>query len=149
MSSSSSATETVAGLLDESFRVLADELPEAHARMAAALGGRAVRLRVDDEDFTVRFDGGVARVDAAPGPADIEIGTTKAVIDDVLEARRTLADAVLADAVTAVAPLPVLVEAHRGLLAYVHGAVRSPSFPRLLERFRALCAASAGGEGSR
>jgi hypothetical protein len=62
------------------------------------------------------------------------------VILDVLDARRLLAEAVLADEVLVVGALEHLVEAHAGLTAYLHGAVRSRSFAGLLRRFRELSA---------
>ncbi|WP_437899293.1 sterol-binding-like protein [Sorangium sp. So ce124] len=134
----------MAALLDESLATLARELPEAHARMCARLAGRTVRIEVDGEIFAAVFEGAAARVrrlgaedDAG---ADASITASRRAIRDVLEARRSLADAVLADEVEAVAPIDSLVEVLSGLSTYVHGAVRCPSFPRLLERFQALLA---------
>lgn len=153
-SSSSSATEpTVEGLLAESFAVLAAELPPAWERFCAFLDGYAVEIRVDGESFTVRFAAdtatiaGVARIAgttlAAPAiPAapetDALLATTRRTIEDVLDARLSLREAVMGDALHVVAPLAMMGRLHAGILAYVHGGVRCPSFPALLKRFRAL-----------
>ena len=153
MFSSSSATnsDSVAGLLAESFSMLSREVPESFARMCARLEGKAVWIEVDEERFVVEVRGGSALVraqgpgaegEAAGGAASI--ATSKRAICDVIDARTSLADAVIADEVRAVAPLARLVDVLGGLSMYVHGAVRCPSFPRLLERFRALSAAAAG-----
>lgn len=151
MSSSSSATnsDSVAGLLAESFSMLSREVPEAFVRMCARLEGKAVWIEVDEERFVVEVRGGAALVRAPGGEGgeaggDASIATSKRAICDVIDARTSLADAVIADEVRAVAPLARLVEVLGGLSMYVHGAVRCPSFPRLLERFRALSAAAAG-----
>jgi hypothetical protein len=143
VSSSSSVTSgPVARLLGESFAVLAAELPAAHARMCALLAGRAVAIDVDGERFVAAFEGGQARVASLPAGEDpaagVRVATGRAAILAVIEARRSLADAVLADEVRVVGDLDRLVEAHHALVTYVHGAVRCPSFPSLLQRFRTL-----------
>ena len=141
-SSSSSATEpTVEGLLAESFVVLAAELPPAWARFCAALDGRTVEIRVDGERFTVGFAAATATIAggaAASSPVDALLETTRRTIEDVLDARLSLRDAVMGDALRVVAPLAMMSRLHTGILAYVHGGVRCPSFPALLKRFRAL-----------
>lgn len=136
---------SVAGLLAESFAMLRDELPAAYERMCSRLSERAMEIRVDDERFLVQIGAGGARVRALGAEEDARkdasITTSTRAIQDVIEARRSLVEAVLTDEVQAVAPLDSLVEVLSGLTVYVHGAVRCPSFPRLLERFRALSAA--------
>lgn len=141
MSSSSSAPRgpgPIAALLAESFEALAAELPAAHARMCARLAGKVVELCIDDERFAAIFSEGRARVlaaDDAPA-ADVRVVTSRRAILAVLDARRSLTDAVLADEVAVVGALEHLVEAYAGLTAYLHGAVRSRSFAGLLRRFR-------------
>lgn len=141
-SSSSSATEpTVEGLLVESFIVLASELPPAWERFCACLDGCAVEIRVDGERFTVRFAADTATIAgsaAASSPVDALLETTRRTIEDVLDARLSLREAVMRDALHVVAPLAMMSRLHAGILAYVHGGVRCPSFPALLKRFRAL-----------
>jgi hypothetical protein len=135
-------TSPVAGLLGESFAVLAAELPAAHARMCARLAGRRVDLRVDGERFVAAFDGGQASVRACAADeepaADVRVVTGRGAILAVIDAERSLAEAVIAGEVHVVGDLDRLVEAHLALVAYVHGAVRCPSFPALLGRFRAM-----------
>jgi hypothetical protein len=125
--------------------MLAREVPEAFARMCARLEGKAVWIEVDEERFVVEVRGGSALVRGGEAAdRDASIATSKRAICDIIDARTSLADAVLADEVQAVAPLPRLVEVLGGLSVYIHGAVRCRSFPSLLERFRALSAATAG-----
>ena len=130
---------SVQGLLAESFRVLAAELPAAWERFCAALDGLAVEIAVDGERFTVRFVFRAATITTETSrPAEARIETTKATILDVLDARLSLHDAVMREALQLIAPLALLGPLHQGILAYVHGGVRCPSFPSLLRRFRAL-----------
>jgi hypothetical protein len=154
-SSSSSATEpaetTVAGLLAESFRVLTAELPPAWENFCAALDGCAVAIHVDAESFTVSFVGRIAHISgnsAGIALPDARIFTTRRTIEDVLDARLSLREAVLNDALQVIAPLPVIDRLHTGILSYVHGGVRCPSFPSLLKRFRVLPAPSESRLGS-
>jgi hypothetical protein len=133
----------VASLLAESFAVLAAELPAAYERMSAKLAGQSVSLNVDGERFVVAFAEGKAQVrvvgEGEKGEelsAPVRITTSRRAILEVIDAERSLAEAVLADEVDVMGDLERLVEAREGLLAYVHGAVRCPSFPALLKRFR-------------
>ena len=145
MSSSSSAAETGPGalgpvgeLLAESFAVLKRELPEIHMRIRNHLAGLSVRVEVDDECFALDFSSDAVNVAAGPGAVDARVATTSAGIDALLDGDLAVADAVLEDRLRVVAPLEVLVRLQEGLRLYIHGAVRSVSFPEFLQRFRAL-----------
>lgn len=143
----------VAALLVESFEALAAELPAAHARMCARLAGRVVELRIDDERLVVAFAEGCAHVRAGgeTPAADVRVVTSRQAILDVLDARRSLSDAVFADEIEVVGTLEHLVEAHAGLTTYLHGAVRTRSFAGLLRRFREMgapCSTPSEGEPS-
>ncbi len=145
MSSSSSAAEIrpgalgpVGALLAESFAALEREAPEAHLRIRNHLVGLSVRVEVDDERFALGFSSTAVNVAAEPGSVDAVVATTSAGIDALLDGELAVANAVLEDRLRVVAPLEVLVRLQEGLRLYVHGAVRSVSFPALLERFRAL-----------
>jgi hypothetical protein len=129
---------SVQGLLAESFAVLAAETPPAWRRFVASLDGRVVELHVDDERFAVVFARGDAVIEAAGRVADARIATSRQTILDVLDARLSLRDAVLGDRLEVIAPMSMMEPLHEGILAYVHGGVRSPSFPSLLMRFRGL-----------
>jgi hypothetical protein len=124
--------------------MLAEEQPGLYARLCAELKGQEVELHVDAELFWVGFGPGEARLREAGGIADVRISMDRWTVQDQLEARRTLAQAVLDGSVEMVGPLGVLAACHAGFVTYVHGAVRCPSFPSLLERFHALCR---GGPG--
>jgi hypothetical protein len=131
-------TSPVAGLLAESFGVLAEGLPPAYAAFCGALFGLTVELRVDGEAMAVRVGPEGARVVPAGVPADARIETSRRAILDVIDARASLNEAVRDGRVHVVGPLPVVVRLHDGILLYVHGGVRLPAFTTLLRRFRAI-----------
>lgn len=135
-------SDSVETLLAASLAVLAAERPAAHARLCARLEGRSVSIHVGEERLLVTFAAGAGAVRATAAgedpPADVRIVTRRRAILEVLDARRSLAEAVLADEVEVVGELPRLEEALEGLVTYVHGGVRCPSFPALVDRFRKL-----------
>jgi hypothetical protein len=128
----------VGELLAESFAALAREAPEAHLRIRRHLAGLSVRMEVDDERFSLAFSSNAVDVAAGPGSVDAHVATTSAAIDALLDGELAVANAVLEDRLRVVAPLDVLVRLQEGLRLYIHGAVRSVSFPEFLQRFRAL-----------
>ncbi len=62
--------------------------------------------------------------------------TTRAVILDLVDARAGLVEAILDDRLGLRGALPELARFHDGLMLYLHGAMRAPSFPGLLRRYR-------------
>ena len=146
---SSSGTEGPVGrLLAESFLALAREQPALHARMCGQLQDRVVETWVDAERFFLCFTPDGARVETAERPADARILAGRRALADVLGARLSLTEAVLTDALEVVGPLASLMALHEGLVTYVHGAVRCPSFPSLLARLRAVCREDAPSHSS-
>lgn len=123
-------------LVADSLAALRDERPADLADLAALLAGRAVALDIDGERFAVAFaEGRAACVDAAEAPL-VRLRMSRQLIADVVRAETTLVDAVLADRLEAVGDVEALALVHDGLMLYLHGAIRAPSFPALWERFR-------------
>lgn len=125
--------------LERSLALLARERPENFRRFCAALRGLRVHIQVDDERFTVVGDGLSARVQAgARGEAVAEFTVRRSALLEVIDGRRTLAEALARGELGVRGPLPRLHELRAALLAYVHGAVRCRAFPALLERYREM-----------
>lgn len=104
--------------------------------LCALLAPREVLLLIDGEPVVLVFEPtGIALLTAARRPA-LELRTGRGTMLDVIDARLTLNEAVRTDALVLQGDVDDLKLAHEGLLTYVCGAVRCPSFPRLLERFR-------------
>lgn len=136
-SSSSWAPEgSFAFFLGRSLDALARELPAIYLTMCATLAPREVSIRVDGELVSVLCGADQARLLAVPEQPAVEVVTSRAAIVDLIDARSTLVESVLADRVRLRGKLDDLVAFHDGLIVYLHGAVRGPSFPDLLRQFR-------------
>lgn len=112
------------------------EVPAAYECMCEALAPREVRLHVDGENVAVAFTDAGAAMLPSPSRPSVELQTTGAAILDLIGARETLASAVLADRLVLRGALGDVLAMHDGVVAYLHGAVRAPSFPALLRRYR-------------
>jgi hypothetical protein len=135
---SSSETEpTTRAFVQTSLATLREEFPEAYYLMCRKLAGLAVALFIDGEEIPIVFEPRSARVvHDPPSPPDVRARTTRRTILDVLDARLSLQGAVDSGALELWGPIEDLEAFHAALLLYVQGAVRSPSFPGLLDRFR-------------
>jgi hypothetical protein len=134
----SSAVESIASLLTISFERLAAEAPRHRDRLSVALAAKRIELRVDGETSWVTSDGSVLDVGERPEDtiATAVITTNSTTILAVLDAERSLAEAVEAGDVLVLAPLAELERLREALLIYIHGGVRSSSFAELIARLR-------------
>lgn len=140
-SSSSSGRDGAFGrFVSRGLGALRAELPWAYARVAAALAGRDVLLAVSGEDvpITARDGAVVAHVVAPQGFSPcVTLRTERAVVARLADGELTIVDAVVSGEVALRGDVDDLVAFHDGLMAFLHGAVRSPAFPALLDEFRA------------
>ena len=120
----------------KSLIALRQECSTAYFLMCGQLAPRRARLVIDGESVTLAFDPSGVHVLPEPIEPTAELVTSRTTILNVLDARLTLAEAVLSDAIVLKGHVDDLTAFHDGLMTYVRGAVRSPSFPRLLDRFR-------------
>jgi hypothetical protein len=127
--------------LDEALYALRAELPWVWRALCAALHARAVDLAVDGELVRVRGDAeglSVTPLRAAGELTEsVSLRTSRAVIVGLVEARDTFVDAVTHDRVTLRGGVDDLLAFHDALVVFLHGAVRCPSFSRLLDEFLA------------
>lgn len=152
-SSSSSAPDAgpdLAGFGDFVARGLATlraELPWCWAATAAALDGRSVLLVVGAEPVRVRARRGeVAVLASAEGFAPcVTLVTDPVTVLRLADAETTVVDATLDGSIALRGDVDDLVAFHDGLVAFLHGAVRSPSFPRLLDLYRRWATTPARG----
>jgi hypothetical protein len=127
---------SLAWFIATSLEALHAECPAAYALLCAQLAPRRARLTVDGETVMLTFEAGAVRVlTRARNPA-VQLVTTRRTILDVIDARLTLQEAVLAEAILLKGRPNDLAAFHEGLIMYVRGAVRCPAFPPLLDRFR-------------
>jgi ubiquinone biosynthesis protein UbiJ len=122
--------------IETSLRTLRREFPAAYDLLCAQLTPLEIHLLIEDESIPLRFRFDQAIILLAPEQPDAELRTTRQTILDVIDARLTLDEAILTDAIRLQGEVEVLQRFHDALITYVSGAVRCPSFPELLTRFR-------------
>jgi hypothetical protein len=122
--------------LAASLELLECECPQAYAAMCGALADRTLRLEVDGEPVSVVFTSRRAAIVAALGRFSVEVRTSRQTILDLTDAKKPLLDAVLDESLELRGDASELLAFLDGLRAYLHGAVRAPSFAPLLRRFR-------------
>jgi hypothetical protein len=118
--------------LRTSLAILESEVPAQRRAMAEHLAGRVLAIAVDGDIVDLAFDGTVLGVPVRR----VELTSTRAAILAVVDGDRTLADALLDGSLFLRGALDDVLACHDALMAYLHGAVRAPSFPLLLRRFR-------------
>lgn len=134
--SSSGAEAPIRAFVEASLASLRGEFPQAYFLMCRALAGRTVLLSIDGEEIPLAFEPRTARVAPKLPQADVRVRTTREAILDVLDDRLSLEGAVESGRLELWGAIEDLERFHDALLVYVGGAVRCPSFPALLDRFR-------------
>jgi len=146
--SSSPESLRFAACLRLSLDTLRLECPEAYQRVCDCLAPLTVALSLDGDPVTLAFHPGLIRVIPPGGPAagrnggragappDVQASTSRSTIIDLLEARSTIEDAILSDAILLRGRVEDLARFYDALLYYVCGAVRCPSFPAILAGYR-------------
>jgi hypothetical protein len=129
--------ERVSSLLRRSVGHLEGEVPASYRSMLEALGPLVVEVDVDGEVFSLSGGRRLDVTDGSAATAGARIGSSRAAILDLLDARLGLDEAVQAGVVSVHGSLDDILRAHDTLLAYVHAAVRAPSHPELLDALRA------------
>ncbi len=122
--------------VDRGLRTLLAELPWAHARMAAALGVREVTITVDGEVTAVQSDGARVWLRDEPVAPAVTLTTTRREIVALVDAERSLVTSVVLGQTVLRGRVADLAAFHDGLLEFLRGAVRSPSFPWMMDAFR-------------
>jgi hypothetical protein len=131
--------DTIAGLLSEALRALRAEVEACHARCRRALESFTTSCRVDRESFRVVVESGdVVIGPPVAAPADVEVETSRRTILALIHDRLTLERAVVAGALEIKGRVAHVESLSQAMVAFLHGAVRSPSFPALLERLERL-----------
>jgi hypothetical protein len=136
-SNSSGLDQGPFGHLERCLDALEAEVPVAYGLVVRALAGRAIAIDIDGDRATLSIARGRhALARGAGAGCAIELTLTEAVIGRLLDARCTVLSAVLGGEMVLRGAAEDLAGLHDALLAFVHGAVRSPTAPRLLESYR-------------
>jgi len=137
-SSSSPPSGPLAVLLRDSLATLAREVPSCHRQLLSSLAPETVSCQVDDERFSMVFTADAVMLSPWRRAAALEVEISRQVVSRLLGGEITVREALLADELRVRGATSALLRLTDGLCAYLHGAVRSPSFPALLQRFQTL-----------
>jgi hypothetical protein len=123
--------------LETSLHLMQRECAPAYQYLCELLAPRQVAIAVDREEVTLAFTAGQALL-LPPGDAQpvIRLQMKRETILDLTDGKFTLQEAILDGVVSVHGDLKELVLFHEGWLAYMRGAIRCPSLPDLLDRFR-------------
>ena len=111
------------------------ESPRAYGVMCRQAPA-ALTIVVDGEPAHVSFSPGRAEVRRAALPAPVYAETTRTAILDRADGRVSLTSAILEERLFLRGDVQALLRCHDAFVAYLNGAVRSPSLPPLLRRYR-------------
>ena len=134
--SSNSSPKPLADFIGESLVTLQRECPLAYHRLCTILAPRELLLIVDNEQVALTFQRTGARIIPQTERPAVTVWLTHQTILDLVDARLSLNDAVMSGAMDMKGTLENLVTFYDGFLLYLKGAVRCPSFPPLLDRYR-------------
>ena len=123
--------------LETSLQLMRRECAPAYQVLCELLAPRQVAIAVDREEVVLAFTTERAAMlpPAAAQPA-LRLQMKRETILDLTDGKFTLQEAILDGVVTVQGDLKELVLFHEGWLAYMRGAIRCPSLPDLLERYR-------------
>ena len=145
MHSNSSADRPARGLLEAAFGVLRAEAPAHHDLVRDAVARLRVHLVIGGERFAPHAADGRLAVGDAADPAAVTVTTSLAAALALLDARRTLIEAVDAGELDVRGSADALDAAADAFSLFLHGMVRAPSSARLLDELRARVAGAEPG----
>lgn len=122
--------------LERAFSALAVDVPAAYGALCRSLDGLPVAIVVDGACRVLRASEGSHEF----GPEltreiTVRLTTSRNTIVEMLEARRSLLEMVLADEFSLVGKIQDLVRLEEGMFAFVHGAARSRRIEGLLTAY--------------
>jgi hypothetical protein len=120
----------------DSLSVLEAETPRFAARLAAALEGLPLQLRVDGPALSLRSDGRRIELVPSAGLHPVDLETSGGEVLSLLEGRSSLLSSVLEGRLRLRGSSEDLVAFHDALMIYLGAAVRAPGFVALRDRFR-------------
>jgi hypothetical protein len=122
--------------------LLREEFPRAYFLICANLAGRTILVEIAGEQ--VFLDCRILELlfpDRIENP-DVRVATSGRTILDAIDARVTIEEAIRDGRLFTSGRSDYITSCHAALLFFVRGAVRSPSFPALLQEFRRFHAAN-------
>jgi len=139
--SSSATNRLFQSSLEDALGMIEREQPRLFVRLCGDLGARVIDARVESERVRIARDGDRLTASEVPPTAPVIAGaiwveSDFATIDALLDGETTLLDVVWGDRVRLRGSIDELLGAHDALVTFLCAAVRCPSAPELLKRFR-------------
>ncbi len=128
-------------LIADSLKTLAREHPPLYGRLVQSLAGLQVHLTLDNSELGIRGGEGAVTVGPTRDP-QVHVRTSGPAILGLLDGRVSLTEALECGLLDLRGDLEPVLAVHQGLLLYLHGAVRCPSFPDLFLRLRMVLSGS-------
>jgi len=124
------------GFVNESLGLLAQESPFHLQALAAALGHRRITIAIKGEPVQCLFPGPQPWVGSASEASEVTVETTIETLAGILDGDDLLARALIDDRLIIRGSCDDVLAVDDALRAWGHGALRSPSFSLLCERFK-------------
>jgi hypothetical protein len=120
--------------LARALAALDEEAPDAASALAHSLAGIALEMTVDGESRWLVVRNGRCTLSAS-GASSAAFRSTREVLVALLEARRTLLDAILCDDLVLSGAPHAVAAIYDAMSAFVQGGMRSRSIARLLDAY--------------
>jgi hypothetical protein len=119
--------------LEQALALVAREAPAHFVTMCARLGPRTADVRIGDEpSLRVSLDREPPWVrDEGAGVPDLHLTLSRATLARLLRGETTIEEAILDETLGARGDVPAMLAFFDALAAWLHGAMRAPSLPRL------------------
>lgn len=131
----SSSVPEFSVILARALLVLEDSLEDAYLEVVREIGGRTVRIRVDEEVVFIRGLEARIALSRQEHPAEVEVETTRAALLRLLGGEVTLEEVLVQDELLLQGKLDDVLAYNAALQAFFRGAVRAPAFPILLDAY--------------
>ena len=128
--------------VEQSLRALAREAPAFYVRLCATLAGRRLLVGGDGEPFALCFRSEIVMTVPPDGSEDVYLAVSRRTMLALVDGEVTLEDALRQDCLAVRGRLTHVADLFDGLLIYLRGGIRCPSFPPLLSEFRRSTPAS-------
>jgi hypothetical protein len=122
--------------LRKSLSCIADEEPDAHRALTAAMGSMRARLVADGVARIILFDPPDWKIYAGPSEADLEVAFDRQIIMDLIDGRLTMEDAIYQERLRMRGSVETIERFHGALLIYLEGLIRTPGAAVMLESYR-------------
>ena len=130
--------EALRGQLEDALALVAEEAPDHFAALRRDLGERAAVIQVGDASpLRLCVVGEAPWVGTATGAepdAAIRLALSESELSRLLRGQTSIEDAILHETLSARGALADLLAFFDGLVSWLHGALRSPSLPKLHQR---------------